>query len=95
MEQQLRLRADSLESELSRAVRDHRLAADREEALRGRLAEREEAWTAAAAGRDEAARATAAVADEELRATCLAAQEDLRVSRLRQCVFVCKAVGMR
>ena len=43
-EAQLRVRVETLDSELSRAVRERHLATDREETLRQRLAEREEAW---------------------------------------------------
>ena len=43
-EAQLRLRVEGLDSELTRAVRERHLTADREETLRQRLGEREEAW---------------------------------------------------
>lgn len=43
-EAQLRVRIETLDSELSRAVRERHLATDREETLRQRLAEREDAW---------------------------------------------------
>lgn len=53
IEQQLRLRLETIDQELSRAVRERHVSGDREEALRQRLADREDAWRTQASANEE------------------------------------------